>query len=75
MGEAALLITAIGGLVTSIAGAIVLLVNTFKKSRKEREDAADQAVDEVVKELSTDPLIQELLRKRIRDAGDNDDRS
>jgi hypothetical protein len=50
VGEVAALITAIsglGGLVTAIAGAYVLIANTRRMSRRERKTAAQAGADEM----------------------------
>lgn len=44
MGEAAALITAIAGLVTALGGAFAVVVTALRLSRREREDAARDAL-------------------------------
>lgn len=74
MGEAALLITAVSGLVTAIAGAIALLVTTLRSSKKERENAANEAMNEVLLHITKgDPLLREILKRRMEEDGEEDD--
>lgn len=48
MNDIAALLTAIGGLITAGSGAFVLVFTTIRGSRKERQTAAERAVERLV---------------------------
>ena len=51
MGDIATLLTAIGGLVTALAGAFALVYNTVRIARREPRAAAENAAQRMADEL------------------------
>ena len=72
ISEVAELVDKLAGLVSATTGLVLLIIAVKRLSRRERGDSAHETVEEVLKIVSVDPRVSELLLKRL-EAEDRDD--
>lgn len=72
MGDLATLLTAIGSVITALAGAAGIVITAARTSRRERSDAAEEAAEDVLKAIADGEFDEdelEELRRRLRQQG------
>lgn len=65
ISDIAELVDKLAGLVSASTGLVLLIIAVKRLSRRERGDSAHKTVEEVLKIVSVDPRVSELLLERL----------
>mgnify|MGYP001107133560 CR=1 FL=1 len=66
MSDLATLLTAIGGLVTSLCGGAALLISAVRSSRRERPQAARSVADQLIEAAADGELTPDEIQGILR---------